>query len=530
MYSAMIVEDEMLVRVGLKSLINWNELGLALISDASNGQEALDKYDQCKPDIIITDIRMPQMDGIELVKKIRQTDRRVRIIILTCLEEFELIKKAMELDVDGYIVKLTMTSKEMADVLRRAIGRLNELGPPDKKASVQNRHSLDEQIGELCKEYFDESKITPEDFERSLSELRIRLKGKKTVLSLLQIDHYGILHGKHEKNGGKQLDTSILSIIEAVTKKNLTCYAVNINPSKYMLFFIIEGIASESKINSVIGNVIVNIKNSLKRYFDMSVSFGVSTIWNDAGKPDAIHMEAAAALDLRFFGGTGTINYYNEQESKRMIREKLDRLLAHPPLLEILGCTEEYKKRVGNFISKGDFQIENVRNFFIHLLQMTALSSRFDKKVFEDIVISYNGIIYECETFNEMYATYEDFIGSAVNRSKEQVSYSKGIGEAIEYIKRHYNEEISLNQLAGLVNLSPNYFSTLFKRELDLNFSEYIINYRIEKAKELLLGTRLLSYEISQRVGFMDGAYFSRTFKKATGLTPNEYRKKLFER
>jgi two-component system, response regulator YesN len=530
MYSAIIVEDEMLVRVGLKSLIKWDKLGLALVSDASNGQEAFDMYNQYKPDIVITDIKMPQMDGIELIKKIRENDKRTRIVILTCLEEFEIIRKAVELDVDGYIVKLTMTQKEMEDVLRKSISKLNELSVPDKTVLVSNKCNIDVQIAELCKQYFSESKCTTEEFEKGLLELGVKSRGKKTMLALMQIDHYGVFYSKYEKKDVKRIEASILNIIEEVAKKNHSCYVVKENASKYMFVFIIEGIASESKINDIMVNTISNIKNTLKRYFDMSVSFGISSIRVDNHALNTVYAEAMTALEYKFFDGMGTISYSNEQGKGYIIREKIDTLLVPPALLEMLGCVKEYKNRVESFIEKGNFQVDKVRDFFVHIIQLTALSSQIDRKIFEDIVINYTGIIHECETFDEMYAAYMDFIKCAVNRSKEHISYSKGILDAINYIKLHHNEEISLNQIADLINISPNYFSTLFKKELDMNFSEYIINYRIEKAKELLLGTRLLSYEISQRVGFRDGAYFSRTFKKATGLSPNEYRKRWFER
>ena len=530
MYSAIIVEDELLVRVGLKSLINWSGLGLDLVSDASDGEEAFEMYNQYRPDIIITDIKMPRMDGIELIKKIREIDHRVRIVILTCMEEFETIRKAMELDVDGYIVKLTMTSKEMEDVLRRSMSRLKESGIPDKNTQVQNKYNSELQISELFRQYLVESKSTREEFERGLTELGIKIKGNKTVLSLMQIDHFGLFRSKYGNKDGKQSEATILTIIEEVAKKNHECHVTGISASKYMIFFVMEGIVSESKINEITAHVISNIRSSLKRYFDISVSFGMSSVRNDNKTLDTMYSEAQTALELKFFSGVWSINYSNDQTNRSMICNKLEKLLTPPPLLEMLGCTQEYEKRAESFLREGEFQIDKVRIFFIHILQMTALSSQIDKKVFEDIVISYTGIMYECETFDEMLAAYEDFIKSAVNSSREQIAYSKGILEAIEYIRKHYNQEISLNHLADLINLSPNYFSVLFKKELNMNFSEYIIKFRIEKAKELLLGTRLLSYEISQRVGFSDGAYFSRTFKKATGLSPNEYRKKWFER
>lgn len=113
MYKVMIVEDEMLVRVGLRSSVDWSKYGMEVAADLPDGQAAWDYYLKEKPDIVITDIRMPRMDGMELIGKIREADKETRIVVLSCLEEFDLARRAMSLGVSHYILKLTMTEAEI---------------------------------------------------------------------------------------------------------------------------------------------------------------------------------------------------------------------------------------------------------------------------------------------------------------------------------------------------------------------------------------------------------------------------------
>ncbi|MFR9235919.1 MAG: response regulator [Eisenbergiella massiliensis] len=127
MYKAMIVEDEMLVRIGIRNVIKWDALGITLTEDAENGAQALELYRSERPDIILTDLRMPEMDGMSLIRNIRRQDKRCRFLILTCVEDFEQAQEAIAYSVSGYLLKLTMDFKEVEKMLQKAVDELSVL-------------------------------------------------------------------------------------------------------------------------------------------------------------------------------------------------------------------------------------------------------------------------------------------------------------------------------------------------------------------------------------------------------------------
>ena len=147
MFDVLIAEDEMLVRIGLKNSIDWEKLNMRVIADVANGQDAMEVYEREKPDLIITDIKMPVMDGMELISKIREKDTKTKIVILTCYEEFDTVHKAINLGVSGYILKLKMTPSEMEAVLKKV---QEELSLEDgKKAGLEEKNPS---IGSISKE------------------------------------------------------------------------------------------------------------------------------------------------------------------------------------------------------------------------------------------------------------------------------------------------------------------------------------------------------------------------------------------
>ena len=141
MYKAVIVEDEMFVRMGIKMSVDWEKLGIGDVETYANGQQAWEAYQEEKPDLILTDLKMPVMSGMELIRKIREQDDRTRIIILSCLEEFALVREALSLGVTDYILKLTMTQEDMAKVIDKALTELRVLDEVQRNKAVVNRYS-----------------------------------------------------------------------------------------------------------------------------------------------------------------------------------------------------------------------------------------------------------------------------------------------------------------------------------------------------------------------------------------------------
>lgn len=189
----------------------------------------------------------------------------------------------------------------------------------------------------------------------------------------------------------------------------------------------------------------------------------------------------------------------------------------------------EYDARINSFIGSGAREGGKVLAFFSHLMQWLATALYLEEQELVDLMLAADEKLKKCETLDEAIEAFQGILGRAVGEMLKKRNLGREVASALQYMKANFNHDISLTQAAEHVGLSPNYLGNLFKKELKVSFTEYLNDMRIDKAKEMLLGTYLKSYEISERVGFSESTYFCKVFKKATGYSPNEYRKRLMK-
>ena len=198
MYKAMIVEDEMLVRIGIRNVIKWDALGITLTEDAENGAQALELYRSERPDIILTDLRMPEMDGMSLIRNIRRQDKRCRFLILTCVEDFEQAQEAIAYSVSGYLLKLTMDFKEVEKMLQKAVDELSVLPGGPSYVGMPNLSDAKERF---FKEYFTLHNCNARNsFREYVTACQLRLKEKNLLVGVLTpgLDTQNGLYGRNK--------------------------------------------------------------------------------------------------------------------------------------------------------------------------------------------------------------------------------------------------------------------------------------------------------------------------------------------
>jgi AraC-like DNA-binding protein/CheY-like chemotaxis protein len=522
----MIVEDEMLVRVGLRNLIDWGKLGIAVRGDASDGVEALELYRRLKPDLIITDIRMPRMDGLDLVRRIRQTDRRVRVVILTCLEELDLARKAMELGVDGYILKLTMTPQEMEAVLLRALERLGDWGPmspapPASEGTPDARADRDRRL----RSYFVEHTCTRDELEAALAPLGPDGTPAGLIVARMAVEQ-SHAHDRPRAEGAGGIHSSVADVADGIARKYQDVHVACLRDDDYLVIYTPRSATVPARQREHLDAMLRNLGNTLRRYFGLTVSLGVSATVDGLAAMDEAYRQASVALDHRVYAGKSSITWFDAAALASLARQRLGLLAEGPRELRVLECEAEYRRRVAGLMDRAPDSAEALRDFYVHLLQMAALSPAMDRMPFEDLVIRYTATVRACQTLDEMDSVFRSFLRDALTTARSALPETQSIAKALHHIKTHYADDLSLNAIAHVAGLSPNYFSALFRKELGTGFLEYLVGLRIERAKELLRGTRLLSYQIADKVGFADPAHFSRTFKKYMGLSPNAFRKR----
>ncbi|MEA4890137.1 MAG: response regulator [Clostridiaceae bacterium] len=525
MYEVLIAEDEMLVRLGLKNSINWEKFGMHVLADAQDGQSAWEIYEKNRPDILITDIRMPIMDGMELIRKIRENDKATKILILTCVEQFDLVRQAMSLGVSDYILKLTMTTADIESVLLKVQSELDQSGHEmGETAKGAEKDALNERI---LKGYIFYNLFCETEFQNYIKLQHLQLRQDNLLVCVMEIDNYEKMKTRFQDNKGDIVKISLLNVLNEILESSGTGVAFHDSDEYYVILINLDGPTEKPNLSPLLITVTDTIRNLLSIYFDASVTFGISNPGNQFASLKALYEQAINALRHKFYQGYGRLYTDDAPLLENAFQEKLLALQNQSELAVMLSEKENqaYNQRIDEF-AKTLKTKEQIKEFFIQLLQ--GIAFQINSAQFANLSDAVTDSIHQIagqETLDGCIGSFREFIISVHAALIKKQTFSREITEALRYIRNHYEKNITLNQVARQVNLSAGYFSNLFKKEVQENFVGYLNNLRIEQAKNLLQSTNLKAYEVAEKVGFTETTYFCKVFKKTTGMSPNEFRK-----
>jgi two-component system, response regulator YesN len=529
MHTVLIVDDEMLARVGIKSMIPWEEHGFHVIGEAENGSKGLDMARRLSPDIILTDIKMPVMDGITFMEKYKSLGGKAKFIVLSSYDDFEIVKDSMKMGAEDYIIKLEMQPNSLIDILCQAAAKIESEREENKRN--YRRQKLFETNAKLIREQLFKSLLFGWIFEETeaeerLNEVQIHLNPECIICMVLQIDNLEVYNVYAEKDR-KILDYAALNIIGEILEDFKMGSALSINPAQYIVIFSCD---SEHVQNDLIQSISNQLKMALKKYLNLSVSAGISNNHKGYLSIEIAYSEAVQAVQACFFYPRGSTIMYNLQQ---------DNLLKK----EVLKDYQTIQKTI-QAVQSGN--IEVIKNGFDHLYQVFEEfcfpTREFAKGFCFTLLFQVNSVLQLHVNCDPMYRDIEncmtslDFNRWLQNMEQAIITSILAMPEASnlilrmkQYIDQNYFENITLEMISDHFHLSPNYFSNLFKRETGKTFVEYLTGVRIDRARQLLKETDMKMFEISRTVGYENEYYFSRVFRKVTGIPPIQFRKRGLE-
>lgn len=535
MLKVFLVEDEIIIRNGVKNNIPWEQEGFTFVGEAGDGELAWPLIKQTKPDILITDIRMPFMDGLELSGLVRKELPDTKIIILSGYSEFDYAKQAINLGVANYLLKpisgekLLEAVKQVADIIReeRAQTLLVE------QYRLENGENVKVEKIRLFEQIVAGTATTREILDRGeLLELDLAAPFY-TVLLLKLVD------------SGESMDSSA-QVMEASEKVD---EAIMKNPEFFSVERGLEGLAilmkseEERQAGTQLMNLEKEIQEILTQYPEVSYFGGAGETVQRMRDIRRSYIGASKAFASRFFTEKNrflTVEQIRELKPagmkdmslKSVDASKINRKLVEDFLKsgleeETKNFVEEYFKNIGheNYESLMfcHYLIVDMNLCASHFLESIGIDSALlpaqcrDVGEFADSLQCEEGMIsYVTKLFTETIRLRDK---SSRNKYMELITAVQKI-----ILENFQNNEFSMNQAAAMVNLSPGYFSTLFRQETGVSFVEQLTGIRLEKAKALLMCTNMRSSEIAYEVGYKDAHYFSYIFKKVCGCTPKEYR------
>ena len=513
MRTVLIAEDEMLVRVGIKSTVDWEKYGYQLIGEASNGREALEKIEELRPDILLTDIKMPEMDGIQLIREIRERELPTESIILSCYDEFELAQEALRFGASDYILKLTLTQEKLLEALTRVSQKIEAAqrtaAPSGVPVSVMKNSLL--------------NMLRDSDHGRdSLNQVKelLRLDLEFDGLSCIAVVVDQRFNGETfaYEDLSKQEEKVVFGLIsDCVQTRRFgeTFY------SNHGCFIYTNEEDRE--------RVVTAIRTNLSVLSGVTVSFGLSTRRSYVpGFISTLRDEALEALADRFLHGRGSVNHLREAIAQSLenrwdtqfTREMQKHIQDFPYIHRAV------RRAVEAIRDKSSCRDSGVRNLLRLYDALLSLFTRY-KISFEDNrnISILTGILYA----EDAVPFFDSLLDRCFEETSANVSFPSSfqLRDTISYIETHYSENLTMTSTAAHFNLSTTYFCAQFKKKSGRSFVEYLNEYRVERAKELLATTDQCIYMVAENVGFRDANYFSKVFKKITRSTPENFKKEL---
>jgi two-component system response regulator YesN len=524
MYKVLIVDDELLVRIGLKSMVEWESVGFEIIGEAGNGEAAYEKYLALRPDVLITDIKMPKKDGFWLIEKVREENKEIPVVVLTCYDEFSYVREALKLQVFDYILKAEMEDEQVTGIMEKIFTHLEKQHLEIDKGSgneMQSDNEDEQVIGFLI----DERKSV-QDVKQKLKSISWKVENKKYCL--LQLDFNSSLS---DDNYNKEQIASILSASKEIIINRMEKVGVQSiikQFGKSLTCFIMGEHITSKKIMEEVGE----LKKSILQYFDIAFTSASTKVFSSLEEMKVESKWILSVADLMFY--IDETVHVRQEDIVAKISAKTGR---RERCVEVLiRATEEMNE------TQIQAQLEEMRQYFI-LRKHSSMDWKLELVHIIDDILKKCEVYLETEEINSENATIQKKILDAnhINETLEQMQQflvelghlmqSKNvdnsqivIAKAKDYIEQNYSEKLALEDVASAVGISKFYFSNLFKKVCGVNFSVYLNQVRIEKAKLLLKDTSANAGDVAYMVGFSDPQYFSKTFKKVTGKTVGEWK------
>ncbi len=529
-YKVVLVDDEIDVAQRISHRINWNEIGFEEPVICNNALEALEVCEKIKPEVVMTDITMPYMNGLELAHKLKEEYPNIRIIIFSGYDEFEYAQEAVHIQAEEYILKPIDSEKLMQIFVRT-------------KTSLDKEYDEKQNIHKLESYYKDSLPILQESFYSSLMEGKVPVEKLEYYKSNYSIDLEGpfycavIIHvSTHNLN--KQMNPLYVSVSvrKLVEEKLRDQWKGKVFTYQDNTVMIAQLDTEECEITKLTDEC-DKFTRLAKSVADATVTIGIGRVCSHLIDISESYVGARMAISYRaIYGTTKAINIteIDPEQSKQVVsvsNEALDDVFKKIRM----NNQDELSHAIHDYLSMSTTKITKVPEFRFFVMQLAsklygfAVVNKLDQN---EIFNSYHDIIMQVEKLE--LKDLEEWMRHICLKMQQMISVKRSnttknfIIKAVDYVSENYtNPDLTVESICSYLNVSYAYFSTVFKKEVGKSFTSFLTDLRLKRAVELLLEKDEKTYVIAHDVGYSDPNYFSYVFKKAYGVSPNKYRLKV---
>lgn len=510
MYKMIIVDDEYQTRRGLCELFDWESMNIAVIADASDGDEALELVKQCKPDILLTDVRMHHMDGLELARKARELLPGIGIVFISGYSDAEYLRDALHVGASDYIYK-PIRLEELENTMKKLVGKLDQ--------QAETKILLDKSKPLLAERFL-------RSWFHGLLDDKQAIRSKLDLLGLAFPEDgelFGLAFAPEwetfpENGEAENCQIALEKLIHSCISPVLTC------AEDTGVLAIVSATAFSTTVS--LDEMLEQIARKAEETLCVPIVIGISNEYSDWLDVPVAIQEAMQTLTSQVIPAESSVFHFEETPA---ILQSGMTALDHE-LLEryaLSGNTEMLLQMVDGMLKDAAQNAPLSRKLMMSvMLRIDLVLQNQGVNALDSLAFCRQAMSYQSVSAmkNALFTMLQQAC-TAVEERREQ-AYSPAVERVLELIRTHYADHLSVNSIAEQVHYSPAHLSTLFKKETGLTLSEAILRTRLKVAMDLLRTTLEPVSLVASKAGYADVQYFSRVFKQFTGLTPLEYRRK----
>ena len=533
----LVVEDDFIVRQGILLSLDWEKYGLQICGQAANGEAGWERVEELHPEIVLTDIKMPIMDGLQLAEKIKAKYPEIEIVIFSGFDDFTYAKQAIHLGVNEYLLK-PIDAEELLKCVCNLKDAIQKRKAEQKEKQETVRLLKDNEIP--IRDYLLSKVLYPAFNEnqhkimQDITSLGIELNGPKYKVLLLTVDDFTFLTRNSEEEEKNEIGEKIRTIVDDAFVR-AKCKAVTFLNWRHWHFQIAIILNYVSISEFFEEDICKKIRDQIMEEPGFLSVFSCGYEKCNVAELSESYQEAVTALrSSKLYQKTGIRRF-----SEDCVRKEEVFLKAGNDENMVVECIQKYDVETMQKLCREIFEktvmeetLERLKEVCIRLsvLMITNLEEMLMKK--EISKLSLNEIIWEIQSHHTI-----DGLRKCMQKTLDQVTnvlvllesekYTMIIRQAMRFIEENYAQEISVISISSEVHVTPNYFSQIFKAQTGKKFIDYLNEFRVSKAKKFLRDTSMKVYEVAEKSGYPNYKYFNKVFKKMTGYSPREYRNEV---
>ena len=532
-HNILIVDDEQLIRQGLRARIEYLGIDVDEIFEAENGLMALRLQEEHPIDVVITDIRMPDMDGLELIQEMQKKNNQIKFVVLSGYAEFSYAETAIRLGVKAYLLK-PVSNDDLKAAFDKAYKEMEQTASVRQEVQMKKRMDREKQVYQQEKALNalfssqEAGAVTREQLCKLCGyDEKMWAGGAESVLylAILHINKESFEHQRFRPVDHELVRFMIRNIFEEIQAPCEKLLVNSLSDTRQMYGIFIGD--DKKKLRMEVERIYLRMRSVLEKKMGIYLTIGVSRCRSQLeGKETS---EARQALKQRIIYGKANIYFYEdirilgEQEFPVSQLHLLEQYIEHNEIFKVKNLVQEiFSEELVKKYGSAYLRIMWIRilNLLLHHYERRGRNAAEIEKMLQN----YN-LLDRIQSLQEIRQKIIEMVMECVStESVADANARSKIQMAIGYIQEHFAENLTVNVLAEHYAMSPNYFSSMFKKEMSRSAVNYITELRINQARELLCHSELSVVDISKKVGYEDSQYFFRVFKKYLGMTPLQYR------